>query len=134
MHRGARGKKLKAAAKLWLAPDLRAAAKAVDNDLKALGAPDSVLAARAEQQYDDQPFVVHSDNVPAFRLFAAMQTQWRWVTAAHTPHRVGFDYSVLPVVASAVGVKVKKNNFAKLQVLEAVALDVFRKREERRNQ
>jgi len=127
LYRGAGGKKLIAAVKLWLQPDLSEAAKAVDDDLIALGAPEDVLAARKElRKSEPNEFEVHADNVGAFLLFRAMKTQWRWVTAAHTPVRVGFDYSALAIVAKGVGVKVGKTNFAKLQIMEAAALQVFR--------
>ncbi|MCW2272374.1 hypothetical protein CQ065_06755 [Pseudomonas sp. MYb187] len=66
---------------------------------------------------------VWADAWPAFRLFEAMSTQWR--TGMGGPS--GLDYSIIPAVASMLGIKRRDlpDIFPDLRVLEAEALAVM---------
>lgn len=66
---------------------------------------------------------VWPDAWPAFRLFEAISTQWR--TGMGGPS--GLDYSIIPAVASMLGIKRRDlpDIFPDLRVMEAEALAVM---------
>lgn len=104
------------------------AAKMID-ELVAFGAPEEVIEetrARLAPVVRDQTFLVHPDNVPAVKVFAAMQTQWREVGTMTRIVRRGLDYSVLPIVAEAEGVEpLRGMHFRRLQILEVEAMNAW---------
>lgn len=60
----------------------------------------------------------------------AMSTQWRW-TGGMESRRAGLEYTALDVVCAglAIGRKRRAAMFRGLQVMEAAALDIWRKAE-----
>lgn len=66
-------------------------------------------------------------NEKSFELFVAMQTQWRVGMGGPT----GLDYSAIPVVSEATGIKVTKSRFDDLRIMESEALKSFA--EQRKN-
>ena len=57
-------------------------------------------------------------NWKAVRLFHAMGTQWRVGMNGAT----GLDYRVLPLVAKAAGIKLKRQRVIEVQTMERAAL------------
>lgn len=104
------------------------AAKMID-DLVAFGAPEHVIAqtrARLKPAVREGAFLVHPANVPAVKVFLAMQTQWREVGTMNRILRRGLDYGVLPIVAAAEGVApLEGADFRRLQILEVEALNAW---------
>lgn len=66
------------------------------------------------------------ENEAAVDLYLAAQTQWRHDQG----ERTGLDYNALKITASMTGVKLTKNLFKKLQIIEKEILAVdYDKRE-----
>lgn len=65
-------------------------------------------------------------NVKTVRLFIGMGTQWRMgMNGAY-----GLDYSALPVVAQALGVRLRPGRFEGLRIMEAEVLRRWERRRE----
>lgn len=60
-------------------------------------------------------------NKKSWLLFLAMQTQWRVGMNGAT----GLDYTVLPIVARQIGIRLKPPRFADIQAMEGEVLKVF---------
>ncbi len=80
----------------------------------------------------DQPqrLLLWPENVPFFRLFTALATQWRWLAvggglAPGIIQRVGLDYSAVPLLASAYSVTLDAMAWGRLRAAEQAALDVW---------
>lgn len=71
---------------------------------------------------------VLEDNLPAVRVFCALQTQWR----SGMGGRTGLDYAVLPAVFDLHGIRRKRRPdvFSGVRVMEAETLNIW---SERRN-
>lgn len=69
------------------------------------------------------------DNLPAVRVWFAVQTQWR--VGMDGPS--GLDYAVLPAVFGMFGIrrKLRGETFAALRILEGETLGVWRERRDR---
>lgn len=70
------------------------------------------------------------ENVPFFRLFTALATQWRWVAvggglAPGIIQRVGLDYAVIPHLAPAYGVTLDMAGWARIRAAEHAAIEVW---------
>jgi hypothetical protein len=72
---------------------------------------------------------VLEDNLPAVRVWFAVQTQWR--IAMDGPS--GLDYAVLPAVLGLFGIRKKRRGevFAALRIMEGETLAVWRERRDR---
>lgn len=72
---------------------------------------------------------VLEDNLPAVRVWFAVQTQWR--IGLDGPS--GLDYAVLPAVLGLFGIRRKQRGevFAALRILEGETLVIWRDRRER---
>lgn len=79
------------------------------------------------EDFPDSTFGVWRQNCEVFRLFTAMQTQWRTGFRGAT----GFDYNALPVVFRMHGIKRKDQPelFELLRVMEQEALLVMHEKE-----
>ena len=66
------------------------------------------------------------DNLPAVRVFLALQTQWRHGMAGPT----GLDYAALPPVFDLCGIRHKKraDTFGALRILETETLSCWAER------
>ncbi|HYD12737.1 MAG TPA: DUF1799 domain-containing protein [Allosphingosinicella sp.] len=69
------------------------------------------------------------DQADAVALFLSMESQWRWTGAGMAgAFRTGLDYSALPVVAEAIGVKPSPEIIADLRIMEGEAVAVWARR------
>lgn len=59
-----------------------------------------------------------AQHYDALRLFAALRTQWRAVPTMRRLIYLGLDYTVLPVVAQALGLTIGRELFDQLQEME----------------
>ncbi len=110
----------------------RAELDALCEDMAAFGAPPEEIAkARADYlsavlpaEYD----VLHA-NVPAVRLFQALQTQWRTealsTLGAARVVRTGLDYAAIEPTGRMMALEVDADAFSRLQVLEIHALNAW---------
>jgi len=90
-----------------------------------LGLPDAMAAALAARQKPEPPedFGIWPENWPAFRVFLAMATQWRYAGMSGVP--TGLDYAALPMVLRSLRLKPGADMLDRLRIMEAEALDVF---------
>lgn len=95
--------------------------------LHAMGLPPDEIKRRVAA--GAAPLAIWPENATAFRVFAAMETQWR-----HGPSgRTGLEYSALPAVMRLVGVGDTDEQavFATVREMEAEALAIFAERRAR---
>ena len=78
----------------------------------------------------DTDLEVLTENLPAVRVFIAMQTQWRHGMGGPT----GLDYAALPVVEARCGVRREKRGdvFAAVRVMECETLNAWAERRQRK--
>ncbi len=95
--------------------------------LKALGAPDAYIAKLTRHRADrPRSIIIHPDNWQAVSLFLGSMTQWRIVTTGNgNVLRSGLDYTALKVLAEAEGVTLDRPTMARLQKLEAEAMNIW---------
>lgn len=95
--------------------------------------PDMVAAMTAQAEQDDgaDTVEIHSDNGPAFRLFCALGSQWRFCAAGDSLRHTGIDYGAVEMVARMMRIDLDTEVFARLRVLESAALEAWA--DERRN-
>lgn len=94
--------------------------------LKAFGL-DAVVAA-------DERTDVFPDNWESLRVFAAMKTQWRYVSCGMAGIlATGLDYGVLPEVWKRTNIPESRQNgiFRDLQIMEVAAMTVINERREK---
>lgn len=90
-----------------------------------MGASPAQLAElRAWLRQQAQDYALWPDNRRAVRVFTLMATQWR---VSAMGGYVGLDYSVLPLVMRAAGIRKKHqaDTFAGLQILEREVLSLM---------
>lgn len=130
---GGHRKKLEEAARLWARGDFTeeddevANRSAIDEDLAAFGmvAEGDIVVARAET------FHLWPENVEAWNLFVACQTQWR--TTGMEGRRVGLDVHGVERAMWRMRVRPKhrRRRWDEIAVMEFAALDEWAKRAER---
>ena len=78
----------------------------------------------------DPDFYILPENWDAFKVFAAMQTQWNRNVGMSGMVTFGLNYAVIDTVAAKVldTEPDHKDLFARLQVMEHEALEIFNKR------
>ena len=94
--------------------------------LKAFGL-DAVVAA-------DEHTEIFPDNWESLRVFAAMKTQWRYVSCGMACIlATGLDYGVLPEVWKRTNIPESRQNgiFRDLQIMEVAAMTVINERREK---
>lgn len=108
---------------------LPAEAEQMIEDLRFFHAPAEVIAAHIEAlgpAVQDEAFLVHPVNVPAVRLFLAMQTQWREAATMAGVFRRGLDYGALKDTAELAGLApIEPDDFTRLRILEVEALNAW---------
>lgn len=72
--------------------------------------------------------MIWPDNWKTLELFIAMGTQWRAGMGGPT----GLDYTALPVVAKAMRIKLTRERFDGIRVMEGEALRVMGERSAKR--
>lgn len=85
----------------------------------------AAMAAGAEHDDGDGAIEIHSDNGPAFSLFCALASQWRLCATENGPLRTGIEYGAVEMAARVMRIDLDTENFARLRVLEAAALDAW---------
>jgi hypothetical protein len=103
------------------------------DELEAFGAPPEVVEAerRAAKADRSQIIEIWPENLPPFRLFLALSTQWR--NGPTGP--AGLDYGVIKTTARMEGLAANTETFQGVRLCEAEALAVWveqRNRERRR--
>lgn len=79
---------------------------------------DEQAASELKAVTQDDDIYIHEVLMDAVNLFMSMQTQWRTGMSGAT----GLDYSVMRFVAQSIGVKVTKEVFWQVGVMERRAL------------
>lgn len=74
-----------------------------------------------------ETFEVMAQNATSFRVWMAVQTQWRVVAGLGGIAWLGLDYTAVDVVLRRSAVESADEVFADLMEMEAEALDVFGK-------
>lgn len=89
----------------------------------------AALGLTADDYGDEPPMKVLPDCWDSLTVFAAMATQWRFVSAGMAgAFQTGLDYSALPAVFDVHGIterEAKKQVFLDLQQMEEAALKEF---------
>ncbi len=75
------------------------------------------------KQSDDVTWI-HPANWKTLQLFIAMQTQWRTSMSGAT----GLDYAALPMAARGEGIRLTRNRFRGIRVMEREALRLMSER------
>lgn len=108
---------------------LPAEAARMIEELEFFGAPESVLEETRTSLLKvtrDEAFLVHPINIPAVKVFLAMQTQWREVGTMTRVLRRGLDYSVLPIVTAGEGLEpLAGDDFRRFRILEVEAMNAW---------
>lgn len=90
-----------------------------------MGARTKVTASKA----DDDVFKVWDMNWDAVRAFIGLQTQWRTVSLSTSERsrviRTGIDYGVVPITLKLLGIKRRRDVFARLQMIEGFAIEAM---------
>lgn len=122
-------KKLEEAARLWARREFKNEAEHVNHDAEATDKLDEQFAffgIRTEGPVDAPerllPFYLFPENLPAWQLFMAVQTQWRGGMA-----REGLDYpGVHAVIDQRRSWRLRRRQrFAEIQVMERASLDAW---------
>lgn len=92
-------------------------------DLAAFGLPASLA-----KSLEEAPCEVWKCNWKTLQLFLAMETQWRAGMGGAT----GLDYTALPVVAKAKGIKITAARLDGLRVMEGEALRLMAEERKKR--
>jgi hypothetical protein len=79
------------------------------------------IPASAAKSFEDEACLIWPQNWKILQLFVAMGTQWRIGMGGPT----GLDYSTIPIVATAMKIKLKPSVLASLRVMEGEALRVM---------
>lgn len=91
----------------------------------------AALTAQAEQDDGANTVEIHSDNGPAFSLFCALGSQWRFCAAGDSLRHTGIDYGAVEMAGRLMRIDLDTEVFARLRVLESAALEAWA--DERRN-
>ena len=91
--------------------------------MRRLGVPpaeiEAAQAAAGQQTAQASPDLeLWECHLPAFRLFAALRSQWRVLATPKQLWYQGLDYAVLPVVEERTGIQAGAEVFGHLQVME----------------
>jgi hypothetical protein len=90
-------------------------------ELRALGVPEHEIEPVARFQQDRAAPAIWPDNAKSFRLFLAVQTQWRFLAGGKMPIATGLDYPGIEAAARMSGVKMTPRRFDDIRVMEAEA-------------
>jgi len=105
----------------------------VVQDLKAMGAPDDVIAQFEAEQVDNKNCDVMSDNWDAVNLFLQASTQWRYIMvqtkAGMITQRSGLDYTAIHALMQMNQMKDQVRDQAevlgRIRVIEQAALEAM---------
>jgi hypothetical protein len=81
----------------------------------------------AAKSFEEKPCEIWQSNWKTLHLFIALGTQWRVGMNGAT----GLDYTAIPVVANAHGIKLTQGRLAGLRTMESEALRVMSEKRER---
>jgi len=95
------------------------------DDLKAFGAPGTIISAVEHTGGNDGRFGIYQSGVDAFNLFMSCTTQWR--TAGQSAVVIGLDYSGVDVVMRNLRIRRNPVLWTRFQAMESAALSEMNK-------
>lgn len=109
------------AARRWEAGDV-ADPGGIAEDLRRLGADESVIEARTREAERGERLVILPENADAVRAFLAADTQWR---LAPSGAPLGLDYQGLLAAMTFIGIEPSADLLVRVRVVEAEARDIM---------
>ncbi|MGB0695365.1 MAG: DUF1799 domain-containing protein [Rhodospirillaceae bacterium] len=93
------------------------------DDLTAFGAPADVIERATARAKGKSTFQLWRRNLPVWRLWVAVQGQWRFSEGMPT----GLDFTAVKAMSEAMGITMNQRISEDIRTLEAVAGDIQRK-------